>query len=94
MSVASSATDGRATAPVEGLGEESVAELFLPGAEDAWVVMELAPDDASMPGSYRSYYVIINTATRLYHVYIGVPRTDEGAQAAEEAIASLRLIAG
>ena len=94
MSVASSATDGRATAPTGGHGEESVAELWLPGAEDAWVVTELPAEDPSMPGSYRSYFVIINTAARTYSVYIGVPRTDEGADAAEAAIAGLHLTTG
>jgi hypothetical protein len=44
-----------------------------------------------MAGPYRSYFVTINTAARMYQVSIGVPRTDEGAAAAKEAIASLHL---
>ena len=95
MSVASSATDGRATAATGDLpGTESVSELDLPGADGAWLTVEQAPLDPRMAGPYRSYFVTINTAARTYLVYIGVPRTDEGAQAAQEAIASLHLTTG
>jgi hypothetical protein len=95
MSVASSATDGRATPPTGDMpGTESVSELDLPGADGAWLTVEQAPLDPRMAGPYRAYFVTIDTATRMYMVYIGVPRTDEGAQAAKEAVASLRLAAG
>lgn len=95
MSVASSATDGRATPPVAGMpGTESVSELDLPGADGAWLTVERAPADPRMPGPYRSYFVTINTAARMYMIYIGAPRTDEGAQAAKVAIASLHLTTG
>lgn len=95
MSVASSATDGRATAPVDGvLGTGSVSELDLPGADDAWLVVETAAEDPRMAGSYHSYVVTINTAARRYRVHIEVPRTDEGAEVAQEAIAGLHLTAG
>jgi hypothetical protein len=95
MSVASSATDGRATPPTDAMpGTESVSDLDLPGAAGAWLTVERAPADPRMPGPYRSYYVTINTAARMYMLYIGVPRTDEGAQAAREAIASLHLTTG
>jgi hypothetical protein len=95
MSVASSATDGRATPPMAGMtGTESVSELDIPGADGAWLSVERAPADQRLPGPYRSYFVTINTAARMYLVYIGVPRTDEGAQAAQEAIASLHLTTG
>jgi hypothetical protein len=95
MSVASSATDGRATPPMESMpGTESVSELDLPGADGAWLTVERAPADPRLPGAYRSYFVTINTAARMYMLYIGVPRTDEGAQAAKEAIASLHLTTG
>src|SRR5689334_19960481 len=40
MSVASSATDGRATRPTDGMpGTESVSELALPGADSAWITV-------------------------------------------------------
>lgn len=92
MSVASSATDGRATPPTDGMpGTESVSELELPGADSAWVTVDRAPADSRLPGPYRSYFVTINTAARMYLIYIGVPRTDEGTQAARQAIAGLHL---
>lgn len=95
MSVSSSATDGRAQAPVDGiLGTASVSTLHLPGADDAWLEVEAAPEDPRMPGSYSSYVVTINTAARTYRVHIEVPRTDEGAEVAEEAVAGLHLVAG
>ena len=92
MSVASSATDGRATAPVDGiLGTGTVTTLDIPGADDAWLVVQAAPEDPRMPGSYASSVVTINTATRRYLVHIEVPRTDEGAEVAQEAVAGLHL---
>jgi len=95
MSVASSATDGRVTAPVGGiLGTESVSALDLPGSDEAWLEVAAATEDPRMAGSYRSYFVTINTAARMYLVHVELPATDEGAQVAQEAIASLHLSAG
>jgi hypothetical protein len=95
MSVASSATDGRASAPVAGiLGTGSVSTLELPGSDDAWLEVAPAPPDPRMAGSYRAYSVSINTAERKYLVHIEVPSTGEGAEVAQEAIAALHLTTG
>ena len=94
MSVESSATD-RATAPEQGRPyQESVSTLTLPGADDAWLAVYRYTAATPTESASHVYIVWINTATRMYRMEIGVPLTDEGAEVARAAIASLHLTTG